>query len=93
MGLDANETKTSLDGVKTIVHKKNVRKSRLAAQVNVVKEKAIVIQMKTAFQDLNVKKMVRGIFSQKEVTVQKNLDIGNVIDFLNGCKKLIGLEV
>ena len=92
MDLDANETKTSLDGVKTIALKKNVKKSRLAVQVSVVKEKVIVILTRTAFQALNAKKMVGRISSQKEVTVPKNLGTGNVIDFLNGCKKLIALE-
>ena len=82
-----------MDGVKIIALKKNVKKSHLAVQVNVVKEKATVILMRTAFQDSNVKKMAGRTFSQKEVTVQKNLDTGNVIDFLNGCKKLMALEV
>ena len=88
--LDAKKKLVGLDEEGITVPMKNVSERLLAATANAGKEKDFVIPMKIVSQVSNVKMTENGGYSLKEITVQKISGLGNAIDSLNGCKKLIG---
>ena len=87
---DAKLKLVGLDEERTIVPMKNVIESLLAAKANAGKEKDFAIPMMIVFQVLNVNMTENGVYSLEEIIVQKISGLGNAINSLNGCEKLIG---